>query len=171
MNTISTSSSVEFKRPVWLNVVLLTLGFWLSASVILDWVIMPSLYVSGMMTQSSFASAGYTIFWNFNRVELLCAGLVLTGVLASSQINLNWQKKIIFGANLLVAITLVDTYLLTPQMSAIGLQLNWFEAITEAPAHMNLLHGGYWVLEIAKLVVGGTLFAWCWKQLTVTSEQ
>ncbi|MBV6625367.1 MAG: hypothetical protein KI793_20965 [Rivularia sp. (in: Bacteria)] len=169
MNTISTSS-VEFKRPVWLNVVILTLGFWLSASVILDWVIMPSLYVSGMMTQSSFASAGYTIFWSFNRVELLCAGLVLTGVLASSQINLDWQKKIIFGANLLVAIAFVDTYLLTPEMSAIGLQLNWFEAITEAPANMNLLHGSYWLLEIAKLLVGGTLFTWCWKQLTIINN-
>lgn len=170
MNTISTSN-VEFKRPVWPNIVILTLGFWLSASVILDWVIMPSLYVSGMMTQSSFASAGYTIFWIFNRVELLCAGLVLTGVLASSQINLNWQKKIIFGANLLVAIAVVNTYVLTPEMSAIGMQLNWFEAITEAPAQMNLLHGSYWVLEIAKLIIGGTLFSWCWKQLTVSSEQ
>jgi len=168
MNTISTSS-LEFKRPVWQNVVILTLGFWLSASVILDWVIMPSLYVSGMMTQSSFASAGYTIFWNFNRVELLCAGLVLTGVLAFSQSRSSWQKKAIFGANLLVAIALVDTYLLTPEMSAIGLQLNWFEAISETPAQMDLLHGSYWVLEIAKLIIGGTLFAWCWKQLAVSS--
>ena len=170
MNTISTSN-VEFKHPAWQNVVMLTLGFWLSASVILDWVIMPSLYVSGMMTQSSFASAGYTIFWSFNRVELLCAGLILTGVMAFGQTKLNWSKSAIFLANLLVAIALVDTYILTPEMSAIGLQLNWFEAITETPASMNFLHGTYWVLEIAKLAVGGTLFAWCWNQLAVNSQQ
>jgi len=163
MNTISTSS-VEFKRPIWHSVVILTLGFWLSASLILDWVIMPSLYVSGMMTQSSFASAGYTIFWNFNRVELLCAGLVLAGVLAFSKSQSNWQKKAIFCANLLVAIALAQTYILTPQMSAIGLQLNWFEVVRETPANMNLLHGSYWILEVAKLAVGGILFTSCWKQ-------
>ena len=168
MNTISTSN-IEFKRPIWQNVVILTLGFWLSASIILDWVIMPSLYVSGMMTQSSFASAGYTIFWNFNRVELLCAGLVLTGVLAFCQSQLNWSKRAIFLANILVAIALVDTYILTPEMSAIGMQLNWFEAISETAASMDLLHGAYWVLEIAKLAVGGSLFAWCWNQLSANS--
>ncbi|MGB3642033.1 MAG: hypothetical protein WBA39_31320 [Rivularia sp. (in: cyanobacteria)] len=168
MNTISTSG-VEFKRPVWQNVVILTLGFWLSASLILDWVIMPSLYVSGMMTQSSFASAGYTIFWNFNRIELLCAGLVLTSILALSKSEFNWQRSGIILASVLLAIAFADTYLLTPQMSAIGLQLNWFEAVAETPANMNLLHGGYWLFEVAKIAVGGTLFTWCWKQFTVNS--
>ena len=163
MNTISTSR-IEFKRPAWQNAVILTLGFWLSSSLILDWVIMPSLYISGMMTQSSFATAGYTIFWTFNRVELLCAGLILTGILVLSKSQLNWQRSGIILATAMLAIALVDTYLLTPQMSAIGMQLNLFEAISEAPANMNLLHGGYWVLEAAKLICGGTLFAWCWQQ-------
>ncbi len=163
MNTISTSR-VEFKRPVWQNAVILTLGFWLSASLILDWVIMPSLYVSGMMTESSFATAGYTIFWNFNRVELLCAGLILTGVLALSKSQFKAIGRGIILATVMLAIALVDTYLLTPQMSAIGLQLNFFEVVSETPANMNLLHGAYWLLEVIKLAVGGTLFAWCWKQ-------
>lgn len=163
MNTISTSR-VEFKRPVWQNAVILSLGFWLSASLILDWVIMPSLYVSGMMTQSSFATAGYTIFWNFNRVELLCGGLILTGVLALSKSQFKGIGRGIILATVMLAIALVDTYLLTPQMSAIGLQLNLFELVSETPANMNLLHGAYWLLEVIKLAVGGTLFAWCWKQ-------
>lgn len=163
MNTISTSR-VEFKRPAWQNTVILTLGFWLSASVILDWVIMPSLYISGMMTQSSFATAGYTIFWNFNRLELLCAGLILTGILALRKSHINWQGRGIIIALVMLLIALVDTYLLTPQMSAIGMQLNLFEAISEAPANMNLLHGGYWLLEVIKLTLGCTLFVWCWKR-------
>jgi len=37
-----------------------------------------------MMTQAGFATAGYLIFWNFNRIELLSAALVLTGVLVIS---------------------------------------------------------------------------------------
>ncbi|MEM9924270.1 MAG: hypothetical protein AAF915_11060 [Cyanobacteria bacterium P01_D01_bin.50] len=163
MNTISTSD-LEFKRPVWQNTVILTLGFWLSASLILDWVIMPSLYVSGMMTQSSFASAGYTIFWNFNRIELLCAGFILTGLLALSKSQFQGINRGIILAIVMLAIALVDTYLLTPQMSAIGLHLNFLSAVSEVPANMNLLHGAYWLLEVIKLAVGGTLFTWCWKQ-------
>ncbi|NJM23648.1 MAG: DUF4149 domain-containing protein [Richelia sp. SM1_7_0] len=162
MNTISTSS-LEFKRPAWQNIVIITLGFWLSASLLLDWVIMPSLYISGMMTQSSFATAGYTIFWNFNRVELLCAGLILTGVLALNKNQFNWQRNGIILATVMLAIALVDTYLLTPQMSAIGLQLNLFQ-VPEIPANMNLMHGAYWFIEAVKLAVGGTLFTWYCKQ-------
>ncbi|MDF5731425.1 MAG: DUF4149 domain-containing protein [Rhizonema sp. PD38] len=161
MNAIS---NVEFKRPIWQSVAMLTLGFWLSASLILDWVVMPSLYVSGMMTQASFATAGYTIFWNFNRIELLTAGLALTAVLALSKTQSNWRPNVVVLSVLLVAVCLIDTYLLTPQMSALGLQLNLFQTI-ETPENMNLLHGSYWVLEVIKLIVGGTLFNWCWKQV------
>jgi Domain of unknown function (DUF4149) len=163
MNTIS--SRVEFKRSPMLTALMLTLGFWLSASLVLDWIIMPSLYFSGMMTQSGFATAGYTIFWNFNRIELLAAGLVLTAVLALGNRQSQWHIGAIALSVLLLAVCLLDTYCLTPQMSAIGLQLDLFQASTEIPANMNLLHGGYWVLEAAKLVAGGTLLRWCVKEL------
>jgi hypothetical protein len=156
------TSSVEFKRSTWQNTVMLTLGFWLSASLVLDWVIMPSLYLSGMMTQAGFATAGYVIFWNFNRIELLAASVVLTGVLALNN-TIDWYRAGIFLSVLLLAVTLLDTYLLTPQMSAIGVQLNLFETVAEIPANMNLLHGGYWVLEAVKLIAGGTLLKWCWR--------
>lgn len=160
MNAIS---SVELKRPIWQSIAMLTLGFWLSASLLLDWVIMPSLYVSGMMTQASFASAGYVIFWNFNRIELLSAGLVLTSVLALCNSQSQWRRSAIILSMLLLAIALVDTYLLTPQMSAIGLELNLFQTI-ETPATMDVLHGGYWILEAVKLLAGGTLLGWCWRR-------
>ncbi|MFQ4144349.1 hypothetical protein [Chlorogloeopsis sp. ULAP02] len=161
MNTVS---SFGFKRPIWQSIVMLSLGFWLSASLILDWVIMPSLYISGMMTQASFATAGYVIFWNFNRIELLAAGLVLTGVLALGKDKFSWRIGSLILSVLLLLITLVDTYLLTPQMSAIGLQLNLFQAVAEIPTNMNMLHGGYWLLEIIKLVAGVTLLGWYWRQ-------
>ncbi|AFY99229.1 hypothetical protein [Calothrix sp. PCC 6303] len=157
------TSNLEIKRPAWQNFTMLALGFWLSASLILDWVIMPSLYVSGMMAQDGFASAGYLIFWVFNRVELLCAGLVLTGILTMSYGQLAWYRGAIFLAGLMLTIALVDTYLLTPQMSAIGIHLNQFAATVEVPATMNLLHGAYWVLDVMKLVTGGVLLGWCSK--------
>ncbi|BAU05408.1 DUF4149 domain-containing protein [Fischerella sp. NIES-3754] len=161
MNTVS---SFGFKRPTLQSIVMLTLGFWLSASLLLDWVIMPSLYVSGMITQASFATAGYVIFWNFNRIELLAAGLVLTCVLALNQTQSNWRSGSLILSILLLAISLTTTYWLTPEMSAIGMQLNLFDTTTKVPANMNLLHGGYWLLEVIKLVAGGTLLSWCWRQ-------
>jgi hypothetical protein len=157
MNTIS---NVEFKRPIWQTVVLLTLGFWLSASLLLDWVIMPSLYISGMMSQSGFATAGYGIFWNFNRLELLSSGVVLTGVLALRKTQPQWHRTALVLSLLLIAVSAVNTYFLTPQMSAIGMQLNLFQNAVEVPANMNLMHGGYWVMEAVKLVAGSTLIAW-----------
>ncbi len=157
-------SSFGFKRPIWQSIVMLTLGFWLSASLLLDWVIMPSLYVSGMITQASFATAGYVIFWNFNRIELLAAGLVLTGVLALNQTQPKWRSGSLILSVLLLAISLTTTYFLTPEMSAVGMQLNLFQTTAEVPANMNLLHGSYWLLEVSKLVAGGTLLSWCWQQ-------
>jgi hypothetical protein len=158
MNTIN---SIESKRSLWQSITILTLGFWLSSSLILDWVIMPSLYVSGMMTQTGFASAGYVIFWNFNRVELLAAGLLLTAVLAVRNTQSYSRPANTILAVLLLAVCLVETYFLTPQMSAIGINLDLFQAV-ETPANMNLLHGGYWMLEVVKLGLGGVLLKNCW---------
>lgn len=162
MNAIS--SNIEFKRPTWQTAIMLTLGFWLSASLVLDWVIMPSLYLSGMMSQAGFSTAGYVIFWNFNRMELLSAAVVLTSVLALSKNQSRWHVGGIVLSVLLLAVSLLDTYFFTPQMCAVGIQLNLFEAAATIPATMNLLHGGYWLLEAVKLVAGGMLFSWCWRQ-------
>lgn len=154
------ASSLQLKRSHWSTIVMLTLGFWLSSSLILDCVIIPSLYVSGMMTQSGFAAAGYLLFWNFNRIELLSAALVLTGMLVLDRT----QRGAIVLSLLLLAVSLVDTYFLIPQMCAAGLQLNLFESATQMPATTSQLHAGYWVLEATKLVAGSTLLGWCFRQ-------
>ncbi|MDJ0736608.1 MAG: hypothetical protein QNJ47_21505 [Nostocaceae cyanobacterium] len=161
MNTIS---NFQYKRPIWQTIVIFTLGFWLSASLVLDWVIMPSLYVSGMMTQSSFATAGYVIFWNFNRLELLAAAITLTSILALGNTAPKWRRRGLILSVLLLGVSLMDTYVLTPHMSAMGLQLNLFQTAAEIPANMTMLHCSYWVLEAIKLVTAGTLLSWCWWQ-------
>jgi hypothetical protein len=126
---------------------------------------MPVLYTSGMMTEPGFASAGYSLFWVFNRVELLCAALILTGVLSLRHslggVN-SLAQKAIFLASLLLAIALICTYGLTPQMSSLGLHLNLFNSVSEIPALMNLLHTGYWLLELLKLGIGAFLLRVCW---------
>ncbi|MBH8575261.1 hypothetical protein I8752_20030 [Nostocaceae cyanobacterium CENA369] len=161
MNTLST---FELKRPIWQTAVMFALGFWLSASVVLDWVIMPSLYLSGMMSQASFTTAGYAIFWNFNRIELLSAAVVLTGVLALRKTQSRWHFSGIVLSLILLSIAILDTYFLTPQMCAVGTHLNLFETASAIPAQMNLLHGSYFVLEAVKLIAGGALLNWYWRQ-------
>ena len=156
------TSRVE-SRPRWQAIVMVALIFWLSGSLILDLVIMPSLYVSGMMTSPEFATAGNLMFWGFNRVELICAALVATGLMVLSNLSSGFgkdQRTAIILSLVLLAIALVDTYALTPQMSALGMQLNLFDA-AEVPTDMNLLHQAYFGLETVKLAVGVTLLSWC----------
>ncbi len=159
---------VSVKRPTWQTIIMFALGFWLSSSLILDFVIMPGLSAAGMMTQSSFAAAGYSIFWTFNRIELLCAALVLASLLAlrgPSNLYHQVRRWSIFLAVLLLAIALIYTYIITPQMSALALQLNLLEPTTGMPAGMLQMHEGYWVLEAIKLAAGTTLLGWCYGDL------
>ena len=150
---MTTVSRADFKIN-WRKSLVLVLAFWISSSILLDFVIMPSLFAAGMMTQPDFASAGYGIFWVFNRLEMLCAASVLTAVLGHQQSE-NAPVSIIL-AGILFAIAIICTYFLSPQMSSLGLNLNWFES-AHIPTGMNQLHVSYWVLEASKLLAGGWL--------------
>ena len=163
MTAISTSR-VESIKPRWQAIVMVALIFWLSGSLIIDLVIMPSLYVSGMMTSPEFATAGNLMFWGFNRVELICAALAMTGLMVLSNLSSDLGKQsrtAIILSLVLLAIALIDTYALTPQMSALGMQLNLFDS-AEVPTSMNLLHKGYFALEAVKLAIGAALLSWCY---------
>ncbi len=152
-------SKFESKPSVWPRIVTVILAFWISSSLLLDLVIMPTLYMSGMMAGSDFAIAGYDLFWVFNRIELLCAAIVVTGLLVQQQLKSKGHRaygKFFLGC-LMLAITLACTYGLTPNMSALGVQLDLYKAGVEIPAAMNIFHFGYWVLEAFKLIAGGRL--------------
>jgi len=153
----------------WSVFVFVTLCFWLSASFVLDFVIIPSLMEAGMMTQAGFASAGYSMFGFFNHIELLCAGIVLTGVLILNQNHVLPEKQqqwSVILSSLLLGIALVCTYVLTPQMSGLGLDLNWFDTTSAMSAEMMEFHVGYWGLELMKILASGVLLVWslrAWK--------
>jgi Domain of unknown function (DUF4149) len=163
---MTVSSKADF-RPAssqsvtWYKILTLTLAFWLGASLFLDLVMMPSLYASGMMSQPDFVPAGYGIFWIFNRIELLCAALVVTGVLVQQKISFNSQRSRVLLSLLMLSATIICTYFITPEMGALGVQLDLFEAPIAIPNGMNQLHMSYWMLEIIKFVAGGVLLGWC----------
>jgi hypothetical protein len=164
MNTISDARN--FQRLNWSALVMFALGFWLSTSLLLDAVIIPSLSAAGMMNQAGFASAGYLLFGIFNRIELVCAAIILTGFLAFgrhhflSQVRQSWSIAL---ATLLLVIPLIYTYILTPQMSSLGLSLNLVDTAEVMSPAMISMHGGYWVLEIIKFLAGATLLRWCYR--------
>ena len=155
------ATSPRSSRTVnWSTVVMFALGFWLSASLVFDFLVVPGMLTSGMMNESGFASAGYLIFGTFNHVELLCAATVLAGCLVyrygyglTNMIN----SKVVFGASVLLAIALAYTYILTPQMSSIGMPLDMFASAKAASNSMAVMHVAYWALEVVKLVAGATL--------------
>lgn len=165
LHTLRSQSSDSFiaKFSNWQIIVLSALIFWLSGSFILDAIIMPGMYAAGMMESSGFAAAGYSIFWLFNRVEVLCAGLILTGVLASTFLlhSSKMGGRAVVLAVSLLAIAITATYVLTPQMSALGMQLNLSETRALVPASMNVLHGEYFGLEILKFSFGLLLLGIC----------
>ncbi len=148
----------------WQVIVSLTLAIWLGASLLLDFVIMPGLYLSGMMTQADFPMAGYLIFSTFNQFELLCAALVLTGVLVlcrtTGQFASVGRTGIILSL-FLMATALIYTYSLTPEMTALGAEFNLFDPNPIIPAGMEQLHQSYWGLEAMKLVLAGILLGLC----------
>jgi hypothetical protein len=145
----------------WQNLASGSLGFWLSGSLILDLVIMPTLWTAGMMESSGFASASYSIFWIFNRVELLCAAAILSSVWALSQLvtRLNRQPQMFAGAVMLMAIAIGYTFVLTPYMSGLGIDLDIFTTTKSLPVEMNQMHAIYWVLEASKLGIAGLLLS------------
>jgi hypothetical protein len=153
-------SSIVSDRPRWQSMIIFALGFWLSSSLILDLVIMPEMYVAGMMASPSFASAGYSIFWVFNRIELLCAAMVVSGALALYKVKVFSRPGLIWAVGLpllLLTVALLYTYGMTPAMSALGIQLDWFNSTAEIPTEMDQLHQSYWMLELLKLISVGTL--------------
>lgn len=163
MNSLASNRS---ERINWQTIVLFSLGFWMSGSLLLDFVIVPGLFATGMMSDSGFASAGYTIFGLFNRIELLCGALVLTGFLTLRNRHLlpsPSQRWAVPLSVLLLTIAIIYTYIFTPQLSSLGLQLNLFETSSGMSPAMAGMHGAYWVAELVKLVVGATLLRWCYR--------
>ncbi len=157
-------SGAETLSKRWQLLAVGSLGFWISGSLILDFVIMPTLWATGMMESSGFVSAGYSIFWIFNRVELVCAAAILSSVLAVSNLDRSSVyagRKMLVGAGMLLAIALSYTFILTPYMSGLGLDLDIFTTTQSISAEMNQMHSMYWVLEVSKLSIAGLLLLMC----------
>ena len=148
----------------WQNIAIGTLGFWLSGSLILDFVIMPTMWATGMMESSGFASASYSIFWIFNRVELVCAAVALSSILALievSVLSVDTNRKLFAGAIAIVVIALSCTFILTPYMSGLGMNLDILAPQNSMPAEMDQMHAIYWVVEASKIGIMAMLMSLC----------
>ena len=157
MNTLSVK---RFKAVNWQAMAMFALGFWLSASLLLDCLIIPGLLSAGMMNEAGFASASYSIFGAFNHVELLCAAVVLASSLVinySRNLSRIRLDKSLVIAGFLLAIAACYTYVIMPQMSALGMSLNEFNGTEVVGNSMMTMHVVYWTLEASKLILGTAL--------------
>jgi uncharacterized membrane protein YhdT len=165
------SSNYSLGRSPWHKILLGILAVWMGACLLLDALVMPTMYGSGLMQMPGFASAGYSLFSVFNRVELLSAAVVLSGALLL-RYRCSWGRLSQWAvplAMLLLTIVLVDTYGLTPHMGAAGLNLNWFQTAPTVAA-MPGMHAGYWTLELLKLFAIGVLVWGCDRALSPTNR-
>jgi hypothetical protein len=185
MNVSKLASPLSLWQFNWDSVVLAVAAFWLSSSLLLDFLLMPIMYESGMMMAPNFATAGYSIFWLFNRVEMLCGAAILSGLLVLRQqrgsagvvISGSRSRWALMLGGLLLAIALTYTYVLTPQMGALGIHLGnpavdpFAVATGEAASKgMNALHSLYWGLEALKLFAVGWLIKLCYRDVAAAFE-
>jgi Domain of unknown function (DUF4149) len=157
--TIAPQETQTWQNSSWHRILPLALAFWVSASLLLDFLVMPVLYQSGMMTESNFVLAGQSLFGSFNRVELLLGAVVLVGFLIKQQAPLLERESM--GRNLPIALLLFGiaalyTYALTPAMTSIGFDA---EVTGIIPTQMDTLHYVYWGLEALKITALSLLFS------------
>jgi hypothetical protein len=141
------------------------LAFWLGGSLMLDLLVMPTLYRMGMMQTASFASVGESLFSAFNGLELIFAAIVLSSVLAHRNNEEMEAHHSLGGLGLpilLLGIAMICRYGLTPLMAGLGMQLDWL-TVSEMPASMNWFHFGYWGLETVKTAGLGVLLNRCFR--------
>jgi hypothetical protein len=157
-----------------------SLGFWISTSLLIDIVVMPTLWATGMMETSGFASAGYSLFWVFNRFEVICAAAAFSSILGLGTIvgvassrnetrsvrnenrhSVYGSAQMRVGALMLLIVSLSYTFILTPYMSGLAMNMDVFAIAKSIPAEMNQTHSIYWVLEASKLGIASMLLAWC----------
>ena len=148
-------------------IVMTILGFWLSASFLLDFVVMPVLSLTGMMTDSGFISASYVLFGVFNRLEVVCAATILAiffGFKANHLFGDRRSLNALVIASVLFNIALVCTYLITPQMAGFALEITSLGGTVTMPTSMMVWQALYWILEVAKFSLGITLIRWCYQR-------
>jgi len=162
---MSTPTSLKMPSFGWRTTLALALSLWLGGTLLLDLVVMPSMFASGMMLEPGFASAGYVLFHNFNSVEVLLAALSLTGLLAwnySADLHLLQSKTTLIFTVLLFIIPFLCLYGISPWMSSMSLPLNLFDSAS-IPTAMLPLQGFYWVLEGLKLASIVALLGVCYR--------
>jgi len=152
-------SPLHWQDSTWHRMLPIVLLFWISASLVLDLLVMPVLYTSGMMAESNFVLAGQALFGAFNRVELVLGAIVCVGFWTKQQMPQTERESLFRNipiALLVFGIAALYTYAVTPAMSGLGFAQ---EATGIVPAQMDSMHMAYWGLESIKLSALSVLFS------------
>lgn len=163
---MSRTAKLPIATVDWPLLVMGSLGLWLSGSLCVDLLVVPSLSAAGMMSQPGFISAGHLLFSVFNHLEMLLAGIILSGCFYLGQRGFfagPGQRFSGVFAVLLLAIAIIYTYGLTPAITNASFDMASFTSTGEMPPTMMPLHWAYWGLELVKLTLGTALLRWCYQ--------
>lgn len=186
---MANSFTISKDRQTWMTALAAIMGFWLSATLLLDFTIMPSMYFSGMMNSPNFGAVGYMLFSMFNRIELVCAAVALSAglwFLLSPKYTERQKIEVGFSAVMLLAIALCYTFILTPQMGGLSVDLHLIDGLgtlnggledlqmhstlSTVPAGMNQMHVVYWVLEAVKITALASMLGVAYRQLVAVES-
>jgi len=153
-------TSPKTKR-FWIYSLSLILALWAGGTIVLDFVVMPSLANAGMMSSSNFIPAGFSIFHRFNGAEVIIGSLIMSGTLALLiQNQISHRGRLALISTLLFLIPCIYFFVLSPQMAGIGLTSDLSAAPPEA---MNSMHYLYWVLDLLKVSCVGLYLSELWQ--------
>jgi hypothetical protein len=138
------------------------LALWLGGSALLDFVVMPTFYFTGMMASARFASASESLFLTFNNLEIILGAIVIAVRAQCQKSHGGFYRRLgVLGLPMvMLTVALLYRYLLTPQMAGMGVSLDWMSEST-IPTGMMMMHAAYWLLEGGKLMAGVVLLNRC----------
>jgi hypothetical protein len=155
-------------QQLWIFGLSLILALWIGATVLLDFIVMPSLADAGMMSSAQFIPFGFSLFHQFNGIELIAGSMMLSGaILLLAQTEISHRIRFGLTSTALFLIPFVYFYYLGPEMAGLGLASNLSEGI---PSSMNVMHYTYWGLDLLKLSCVGLYLSELWHSLNGIAE-
>ena len=160
----SESDTPSPTKLFWIYSLSLILALWAGGTLVLDFVVMPSLANAGMMTSSAFIPAGFSMFHRFNGAEVIVGSLMLTGTFALLiQNQVSHRARLGLISLLLFLIPCVYFYYLGPQLAGLGLASDLSQGVM--PAAMDSMQSLYWVLDGLKVTCVAIYLTELWQSV------
>ena len=134
----------------------LAVALWVGGMAVLDLIDAPLRFATPAISRNQAVALGQAVFARFNRVEMALGVLAL--VAASVSRSARWT---IIVTALMLALTAVQTFYLTPEITRLASGLDFVNRTPGDPKYavIRSLHGAYTAVEIAVFIGGIAVLA------------